>query len=171
MQNHQPTNPHHYYFYYYYHSFTLYQNKHPHTIINSQLAQLWLTLIHSLTPNSLPNPKTPSLSLSLWFHGTQRLTPSLQPSVDSVEKSPPKKTKTKKNLFSLLTFSHFSTNRMARLHWTLFPSSLLLLLLLLLCLLPLLHASAGDSDPIYRQVSSLSPSNFPWFSNFSMVEF
>lgn len=99
MQNHQPTNPHHYYYCYYYHSFTLYQNKHPHTIINSQLAQLWLTLIHSLTPNSLPNPKTPSLSLSLWFHGTQRLTPSLQPSVDSVEKSPPKKTKTKKIYF------------------------------------------------------------------------
>ncbi|KAK7838215.1 post-gpi attachment to proteins factor 3 [Quercus suber] len=37
---------------------------------------------------------------------------------------------------------------MAQLHWTLFPSSSLLLLL---CLLPLLHASAGDSDPIYRQ--------------------
>ncbi|XP_023914971.2 uncharacterized protein LOC112026513 [Quercus suber] len=36
---------------------------------------------------------------------------------------------------------------MAQLHWTLFPSSSLLLLL---CLLPLLHASAGDSDPIYR---------------------
>lgn len=170
MQNHQPTNPHHYYYCYYYHSFTLYQNKHPHTIINSQLAQLWLTLIHSLTPNSLPNPKTPSLSLSLipWNATTHTLIATLR---WFCRKISTEENQNKKNLFSLLTFSHFSTNRMARLHWTLFPSSLLLLLLLLLCLLPLLHASAGDSDPIYRQVSSLSPSNFPWFSNFSMVEF
>ena len=129
----------------------------PHTInfsTRSLQPQLTHSLIHSLQLASK------SETLCLWFHGAQQLTLSLQPSshsVDSLEKSPPKE---KKKPFSLLTFSHFSTNRMAQLHWTLFLYSSLLLLL---CLLPLLHASAGDSDPIYRQVSSFSLSNFPWF--------
>ena len=110
--------------------FTLYQNKHP-MLLTSQLApsnpnSLTHSLIHSLQLASK------SETLCLWFHGAQQLTLSLQPSshsVDSLEKSPPKKIK---KPFSLLTFSHFSTNRMAQLHWTLFPSSSLLLLLCLL---------------------------------------
>ena len=141
--------------------FTLYQNKHP-ILLTSQLAPSNPnSLTHSLPPTrfQIRNP----LSLIPWSSTTHTLIATLitlrwfSRKISTEEN--------KKKPFSLLTFSHFSTNRMARLHWTLVPSSslLLLLLLLLLCLLPLLHASTGDSDPIYRQVSSFSLSNFPWF--------
>lgn len=109
MQNHQPTNQPT-------HTTTTTTTATIHSLSTKTNTPILLLTLNSPNSDSLSfthslptrfQIQKPHLSLSLWFHGTQRLTPSLQPSVDSVEKSPPKKTKTKKIFFLCWLFPIF----------------------------------------------------------------